>query len=155
MRKIAILSLAALCLCSCGILSSINPTESELYSWGGWANKQTTNYEDSAYKNFKKQSPESVCKLICTYEDMVTNPGGSRQVPPPGICAEYGYLLLQADTARIFEENATDAQRKVFSGTDYAAIFSQKGAEMFQKEMELYPESALFIKPLIQKFSNK
>ena len=82
---------------------------------------------------------------------MVTNPGGTRQVPPPGICAEYGYLLLQPETADTFMNNATSAQKKLFLSQDYNALFLERGKEMLEKEIEYYPESAKFIRPLIKK----
>lgn len=82
-----------------------------------------------------------------TYEDMVTNPGGLRQVPPPGICAEYGYLLLTPDVEQIFAATATKAQRDRMSRTD----FYQYGLELMQKEIEYYPESAQFIEPLVKR----
>lgn len=143
MRKLLILSLVTFCLTSCGLTSS-------LYYWGGEQNGATT-YENLAYKNYDKQTPESLCKLICMYEDIVSCPGGMRRMPPPGICAEYGYMLLIPENAAIFAEHATAMQRKTFASGDYASFFPQKGKEMLQKEIELYPESAIFIAPLMKK----
>ena len=143
MRKLLILSLVTFCLTSCGLTSS-------LYYWGGEQNGATT-YENLAYKNYNKQTPESLCKLICMYEDIVSCPGGMRRMPPPGICAEYGYMLLIPENAAIFAEHATAMQRKTFASGDYASFFPQKGKEMLQKEIELYPESAIFIAPLMKK----
>ena len=80
-------------------------------------------------------------------------PGGSRQVPPPGICAEYGYILLLPETAETFLNNATTAQKKLFKSDDYGVLFTERGKEMLQKEIELYPESAKFIEPLIKKLA--
>ena len=94
MRKTALLLLAAALLSACG-------TTSDLYSWGGYRNK-TSAYEDYAYQYYHRQTPESLCDLLACYEQMVSTPGGSRQVPPPGICAEYGYLLLLPETAVTF-----------------------------------------------------
>ena len=143
MKKIIFLSLVTLCLSSCGLSSS-------LYYWGGTQNGATA-YENLAYKNYSKHTPESICKLICMYEEIVTYPGGSRQVPPPGICAEYGYLLLQPENAETFAKYATSGQKSNFSSADYAALFPEKGKEMMFKEIELYPESAKFITPLIER----
>lgn len=86
------------------------------------------------------------------YEDMVSNPGGKRMIPPPGICAEFGYLLLQPETAQIFAEYATYSQKNKFEYSDYSISFPEKGKKMLEKEIELYPESIKFIKPLIDKF---
>ena len=121
-----------------------------MYYWGGWMNGATA-YENLAYKDYKTQTPEAICKLVCVYEDMVSSPGGTRQVPPPGICAEYGYLLLQPDTATTFTEKATSQQKQIFKGSDFSVIFSERGKEMLQKELEYYPESKQFIEPLIKK----
>ena len=143
MKRILTLALVSFVLTSCGMPTS-------LYYWGGVQNGATP-YENLAYQNYDKQTPESICKLICMYEDMVTYPGGTRRVPPPGICAEYGYMLLIPENAVIFAEHATAMQRRSFASTDYAAFFAEKGKEMLQKEIELYPESAKFITPLIER----
>ena len=143
MNRILTLALVSFVLTSCGMTTS-------LYYWGGVQNGATT-YENLAYQNYDKQTPESICKLICMYEDMVTYPGGPRRVPPPGICAEYGYMLLIPENAVIFAAHATAMQRRSFASTDYAAFFAEKGKEMLQKEIELYPESAKFITPLIER----
>ena len=143
MKRLLILAILSFSLASCGISSS-------LYYWGGTQNGTTT-YENLAYLNYDRQTPESICKLICMYEDIVTNPGGIRQMPPPGICAEYGYMLLIPENAEIFEKYATTMQKRTFASTDYAAFFPEKGKELMQKEMELYPEAAKFIAPLIER----
>jgi hypothetical protein len=143
MKRILILALASVALTSCGISSS-------LYYWCGMQNEVTA-YENLAYKNYDKQTPESLCKLICMYEDIVSNPGGLRRMPPPGICAEYGYMLLIPENAAIFAEHATAMQKRMFASGDYASFFPEKGKEMLQKEIELYPESAKFIAPLIER----
>ena len=143
MKKLLISAVAALGLTSCGMTSS-------LYYWGGTQNGATL-YEHLAYKNYDKQTPESICKLICMYEEIVTEPGGVRRMPPPGICAEYGYMLLIPENAEIFAKHATNMQKRTFDSTDYAALFSEKGKELMLKEIELYPESAKFIAPLIER----
>lgn len=143
MKKLFVLALVTFCLTSCGFTSS-------LYYWGGTQNGVTT-YENLVYRNYDKQTPESICKMICMYEDIVSNPGGVRKMPPPGICAEYGYLLLIPENASIFAEYASSMQKRTFSSNDYAAFFPERGKEMMQKEIELYPESAKFIAPLIEK----
>ena len=92
---------------SCGVTAS-------LYYWGGTRNGFTT-YDHLAYKHTDKQTPEFICKLICMYEDIVSNPGGTRSMPPPGICAEYGYMLLIPENATIFAKHATAMQKKTSS----------------------------------------
>ena len=143
MRKLFLLILFAFCLTSCG---------TSLYYWGGTQNGATV-YEHLAYKNYDKQTPESICKLICMYDEIVTYPGGSRKVPPPGICAEYGYLLLKPETAGIFANHATAMQKKTFSSSEYETFFQERGKQLMLKEIELYPESAKFIAPLIERLS--
>ncbi len=145
MRRALCLAIAVVLLSSCGISGS-------LYYWGG-AQNGTTAYENLAYQSYDKQTAKSICDLVAVYENMVTNPEGSRQVPPPGICAEYGYLLLQPETAETFLNNATPAQKKLFGSDDYSALFMERGKEMLQQEIELYPESAKFIEPLIKKLA--
>ena len=88
------------------------------------------------------------------YEDIVTYPGGSRNMPPPGICAEYGYMLLIPENAEIFAKYATSMQKRTFASTEYATFFPVKGKELMLKEIELYPESAKFIAPLIERLCN-
>lgn len=143
MTKTIIAAIAVVTLTSCAASNS-------LYYWGGTQNGTTT-YENLAYQSYDKQTPKSICNLIAVYENMVTKPGGTRQVPPPGICAEYGYLLLQPGTAETFLKNATATQKRLFKSDDYGAIFTERGKKMLQKEIELYPESATFIEPLIKK----
>ena len=105
------------CFTSCGVTS--------LYYWGGSQNGATA-YENLTYKNYDKQSPESLCKLICMYEDIISNTGGTRQLPPPGICAEYGYLLLIPENAVIFAEHATAMQKRLLYSSDYPSFFLQR-----------------------------
>lgn len=143
MKRLLILALFSLAMTSCGVSSS-------LYYWGDVQNGATT-YENLTYMNYDKQTPESICKLICMYEDIVNHPGGTRGVPPPGICAEYGYMLLVPENAVIFAEHATAMQKSIFTSGDYTSYFPERGKELLQKEMELYPESASFIASLIER----
>lgn len=145
MKKVLVLMLSVLMLSSCGMTNT-------LYYWGGTQNG-TTAYENLAYRSYDKQTPKSICDLVVVYERMVSNPGGTRQVPPPGICAEYGYLLLQPETAETFLNNATYTQKQLFKTDNYSVLFQERGKEMLEKEIELYPESARFIKPLIKKLA--
>jgi len=147
MKKVLIIISVLAGLCSCGTTSS-----GPLYYWGGDKGNATI-YEEMAYKDYKKQTPEALCGLICAYERIVTNPSGSRKMPPPGICAEYAYFLLQPETAATFMERATDQQKKVFGTSDYNGFFRERGEEMLQKELEYYPESRPFIEPLINKWT--
>lgn len=140
MRRTAVLAIAAVLLSSCG-------TTSTLYNWGSTKNGASM-YEDLSYQNYKRQTPESLCALLCIYEEMVTNPGGVRAVPAPGICAEFAYLLLQENTRAAFEEHATAAQKKILADKDFASY----AMSLFEQEITNYPESAKFIRPLVEKF---
>lgn len=151
LKNLFIAAFVAAALCSCGTLST---SSSPLYYWGGYSSG-ASEYESYTYRDYKKQSPEAICQLVCVYEKMITNPGGLRQMPPPGVCAEYGYLLLLPETATAFTEKATQAQRKMFEGSDYFSLFNERAKEVLQKELELYPESRIFLEPLIKKWTAK
>ena len=97
MKKIMLIVATIMLLSSCATTN--------MYYWGATSNG-ASKYESLAYNNYDRQTPESICDLIVLYEDMVNNPGGSRNVVPPGICAEYGYLLLQEHTVEYFEKYA-------------------------------------------------
>lgn len=140
------LSLILMTLNSCNVTST-------LYYWGGrtMMDSHTSKYESLSYDMYKKQTPEALCSMLCVYEDMVQSPAGQRQVPPPGICAEYAYYLSLPETAEIFATHATDKQKRIYEESDYAIFFPQYAKQLFEKEMSLYPESVQFIKPLIEK----
>ncbi len=145
MKHAIIILCAMMFLTSCSVPS--------LYYWGG-ENNGTTLYETLAYKDYKSQTPEALCKLICLYENIVTHPEGVRKMPPPGICAEYGYLLLQPESAAIFEKHASRSQKRIFKGSDILTSFNERGKTMLIKEIEFYPESKTFIEPLIKKLTD-
>ena len=113
MRKLLFLVSLSCILASC-------TTTTTLYSWDDYVN--------SSYKYYKKQTPEAAADLMKTYEDIIKNQKGTRKVVPPGICAEYGYFLIQTGK-------------------------QEEGLAMFTKEKELYPESAVFMDHLIKKFT--
>ena len=144
MRRFVILLAVGLLLSACG------PTAQILYDWGGESDG-VTQYERLAYRSSAKQSPESMCAMLVMYENMVTHPGGLRQVPPPGICAEYAWLLAQPETAAIFAEHASARQKAAFAFTDYGTGFLERSRELFEMEMHYYPESMVFIKPLAER----
>lgn len=66
-------------------------------------------------------------KLLREYARIIQEPKGTRKTPPPGICAEYGYVLLK--------------QGK-----------KEEGLALLKREIELYPESANFIGRIIKQF---
>ena len=147
MKRLIISAILVLTITSCGV--------APLYNWGTDIFSDSSTYESLTYNKCHNQTPKSICDLIVMYQKLIDNPGGTRNTPPPGICAEYGYLLLNPETAGIFEENATANQKKVFDTANYTAAFRERGLEMLEKELTLYPESAPFLKPLLTKFQNQ
>lgn len=148
MRRIIALATLVLTLVSCG--STADPA---LYNWGG-GNKsnQISPYEQAIYKVYKTGSDEDLCALIVAYENIIRKPGEIRQVPPPGICAEYGYVISLPDTGERFAKAATDKQRALFDATeDYTVFFKSYGLQLMNKEMEFYPESRPFMEKIIKK----
>ena len=144
MKRISAILMAGLLLSACG------PVNKSLYYWGA-TNRDATEYEQKAYNLTAKQSPESTCAMMMMYQELIYAPGGSREVPPPGICAEYAWLLAQPETADIFARHATAKQKAVFDFTDYAAGFLGHSRELFEREMQYYPESTVFLKPLVER----
>lgn len=112
MKKAVFLILAGTVLASCS-------TQSQLYNW--------KNYDDAVYSYTKAPDEKSVENLIEVYTQLIENSGGSRKVPPPGVCADYGYLLLQ--------------EGKI-----------EEGKALLQKETMLYPESKRFIDRILARF---
>jgi hypothetical protein len=70
---------------------------------------------------------DSLEKLIEVYDHLMTDTGGVRNVVPPGVCADYGYLLLR--------------QGKI-----------EEGKALLAKETVLYPESKKFIDRILTRF---
>ena len=135
-------------ICAVVVVSLASCAPKQLYYWGpSMSGDNAYKYDVAAYDYYKQQSPKAICELIVTYEDMVTHAGGIRQVPPPGVCAEYGYLLLSPDIEEIFAASASNKQKRMMSRTD----FREYGIELMQKEIEYYPESAQFIEPLVKR----
>lgn len=88
-----------------------------MYSWG--------KYELTSYNYLKKSDDASTQALIENYQKVIENQKGTRGVVPPGVCADYGFLLLQ--------EGKTE-----------------EGKEMLMKEIALYPESKIFIDRILK-----
>ncbi|MGZ0016899.1 DUF4810 domain-containing protein [Yeosuana sp. AK3] len=110
MKKTFILFIALLLTVSC-------TTQKPLYTWG--------DYNNTTYKFLKKSDEKATQNLIESYEKIINNQKGLREVPPPGIYADYGFLLLQIEQ-------------------------TQKGKEMLDKEIALYPESQIFIERILK-----
>ncbi|MDR2927933.1 MAG: DUF4810 domain-containing protein [Cytophagaceae bacterium] len=112
MKKIICLIFAVAALSSC-------VTQKELYDWKG--------YDDAVYAYTKTTDEKSIENLMKVYDRLIDNSGGTRQVPPPGICADYGYILIQKGK-------------------------TEEGKALLVKETQLYPESKPFIDRILKRF---
>ena len=64
-------------------------TQKTLYTWG--------KYSNSSYNYLKNSNEEATKELIEAYQKIIAEQKGSRETVPPGIYADYGFILLQAD----------------------------------------------------------
>lgn len=142
MKKVVLSLFVAIFATSCG------PTS--LYYWGG-SMQGATAYEALSYRRTDKEDPKVICQVIEMYENLLAYPGGMRQVPPPGICAEYAYMLLQPDIIETFYNNASKMQISSFEKSEYGSDPRTKAIKLFEKEIELYPESMQFVSPLLKR----
>lgn len=99
------------------LIGSCAPTVKPLYTWG--------NYEDVSYTYLKKSDEKTTQLLIEAYQQIIEKQEGSRKIVPPGIYADYGFLL--ASTGKVKE-----------------------GKELMQKEIALYPESKVFVERILK-----
>lgn len=93
-------------------------TTQPLYNWKG--------YDDAVYSYTKSGDEKSEKNLIAMYEKLIKNSGGSRKVPPPGVLADYGFILASKGQAA-------------------------KGKELLIKETILYPESKPFVDLILKR----
>jgi len=99
------------------LFGSCAPTK--MYYWG--------KYDQASYKHNKNQSKESQEELFSAFDDIIKKKNkGTRKVVPPGVYADYGFLLIK------------DGQ-------------IQKGKEMLEKELALYPESRKMVDYILNK----
>lgn len=90
-----------------------------LYNWDA--------YSTQTYKYIKGGDEEDTEKLFEVYQKVIDGQEGTiRETIPPGVCADYGYLLIKAGRV-------------------------EEGKALLRKEMELYPESGQFMKSIIRK----
>jgi len=101
----------------CLIAITACTTEKSLYSW--------YDSEDAAYTYTKRQTEEALTKAMVQYEKVIKKQKGTRMVVPPGVNAEYGYLL-------------------------YKAGKKKEGLALLKAEKETYPESERFISRIIK-----
>jgi hypothetical protein len=110
MKKLIYISISVFLLVSCS-------TQKPLYTWG--------KYETTSYNYLKNNNEKSTQELIDTYKKIIEKQKGSRKVVPPGIYADYGFVLLQANK-------------------------TEEGKAMLLKEVSLYPESKIFIDRILK-----
>ncbi len=110
MRKAIFIFGAACLLSSCTV-------QKPLYSWA--------KYEAASYNYLKNSDEKSTQALIENYQKIIDKQTGTRNVVPPGVYADYGYVLLQTGK-------------------------SAEGKAFLIKEIELYPESKIFINRILK-----
>lgn len=111
MKKVLFISALVVVLASC----TMGPKP--LYTW--------KNYDDASYGYLKKNDDKSTKALMDTYQKIIDKQKGSRNTVPPGIYADYGFLLLQSNR-------------------------TAEGKNMLAKEIELYPESKPFVERILK-----
>ncbi len=92
-------------------------TQKPLYSWA--------NYNTASYDYLKNSDEKSTKELMDAYQTIIDKQKGARGVVPPGVYADYGFLLLQANKTK-------------------------EGKEMLAREVTLYPESKIFIDRILK-----
>lgn len=110
MRKLFIAAICVTAFISCA-------TQKSLYTW--------YDSEDATYKYTKRGTDELLTKAMAQYEKVISKQKGIRKVVPPGVNAEYGYLL-------------------------YKAGKKEEGLALLKAEIKVYPESETFISRIIK-----
>lgn len=110
MKKILIVICCALFFASC-------QTQQSLYSW--------YDSEEATYVYTKRGTEETLAKAMAQYEKVIKKQKGLRGVVPPGVNAEYGYLLCKAGK-------------------------KEEGLALLRAEIQSYPESERFISRIIK-----
>lgn len=113
MKKIlfTFILLSALFITSC----TTTPASKPLYYW--------STYETATFHQLKNADKASQQELLAVYETIINGQKEDntlRQTVPPGICADYGYMLIEMGKEK-------------------------EGKALLQKEIDLYPESKVFI----------
>lgn len=108
-----------LILISAVFLASCTNSKS-LYTWN--------DYDKTSYVYLKNADEKSIEDILETYQKIINDQKGSRVVTPPGIYADYGFLLIE--------------RGKI-----------EDGKEMLLKEIALYPESKIFIELVLSRIS--
>jgi hypothetical protein len=109
MKKVFLLISVGMMVVSCS-------TTAPLYSW--------YNSEDASYQYTKRLTEKELTEAMAQYEMVIQKQKGSRATVPPGVNAEYGYMLVKAGK-------------------------KEQGLALLKSEMELYPESKVFISRIV------
>lgn len=110
MKKIIIAAFGIVVLSSC-------QTQQTLYSW--------YDSEDATYVYTKRTTDETLERAMAQYKKVIAKQNGLRKTVPPGVNAEYGYLLCKAGK-------------------------KEEGLALLQAEIQAYPESETFISRIIK-----
>lgn len=109
MKNILLVAFVATLITSC--------TTTTLYSWH--------DYENVTYQYSKKRTEKLQLKVLEQYQKLTESQKGLRGVVPPGLNAEYGYLL-------------------------YMTGKPEEGLTFLKEEIKLYPESEKYISRIIK-----
>jgi len=110
MKKYLLLILLALVISSCAT--------PKLYNWKG--------YDTAVFAYIKNSDDESLDHLLDIYDELIENTSSVSKTPPPGVLADYGYLLIKKGEV-------------------------DKGKELLKKETILYPESKKFVDRILKR----
>lgn len=110
MRKFIIFAICMMALASC-------QSNQSLYSW--------YDSEDATYDYIKRGTEEKLTEAMAQYEKVIKKQKGLRKTVPPGVNAEYGFLL-------------------------YKAGKKEEGLTLLRAESQAYPESEKFISRIIK-----
>ena len=110
MKKIVTSAIMLMALASC-------QTQQTLYSW--------YDSEEATYMYTKRGTDELLTKAMAQYEKVINKQKGIRKTVPPGVNAEYGFLL-------------------------YKTGKKEEGLALLKAEIKAYPESEIFISRILK-----
>lgn len=110
MKKLLLAAVAVVVLSAC-------ESQQALYSW--------YNSEDAAYQYTKRTTDDKLAAAMEQYKKVINGQNAARKVVPPGVNAEYGYLLVKSGQ-------------------------KAEGLKLLKEEVALYPESEKFISRIIK-----
>ena len=125
--------LLILSVCAAIVFSSCTSAPEKMYYW--------EMYSYYTYDYIKSGDELNDEDILQTYEIVMDGQEDTiRQTIPPGVCADYGYLLVRKGIR--MEEAGDEAE---------GAELIQEGKSFLIKEKELYPESEKFIDGVLKK----